>query len=115
MKELTGQNLKENIKTNIIKAINDSKATAQKITITFICDNNYKPKEKISIFGHITYKDVNLRTLTKEQAINLIVDNMHYDHFTFISNKTRKGQIECHGHGEFWATDETSIIYARNK
>lgn len=115
MKELEGQNLKDNIRANLIKAINNSNASAHEITIKFICDKNYQPKEKISIFGGITFRNVDLSILTKEQAIKVIIDNMHYDHFAIISNETKHGQVECHGHGDFWATDETSIIYARIK
>ena len=112
MRNLVGNELKRSIKENLIYALDNRKAAATEIVFKFICSPAYKPKEIITIFGGIAFRDVDFGSITPA-VIDIIVNNFHYDHFALIEKEFKPGKVECHGHGDFWATDKFIFTYYR--
>lgn len=120
MKNLEGQDLKNNIKDNILYSLNNAKNPDIKITFIFngIYENgkSFEYKEHISYFaGFFHFKGVSLNTdiLSKQLIINLIIDNFRYDYYKFIACVKKIGKSQCHGHGEYWGTDTFTFVYTR--
>ena len=118
-KDLEGQELKQSFKENILYALKKSKNAAIKITFVFSGTHQgakFRYKENITCFaGDFTYKNVYLsqRTIDKDIIINIIVDNLSYDCFSFIECKEKIGEVECHGFGDYWGEDKFVFIYER--
>ena len=112
MRNLVGDELKKSIKENLIYALDNRKNAAAKITFKFIVSPQYKPKEIITIFGGIYYKDVYFGAITP-QVIDIILNNFHYEAFALIESEFKPGKVECHGHGDFWGEDKFIFTYYR--
>lgn len=121
MKNLERKELKTSIKDNILYALQYKKNIDLNINFIFkinspVLKDNLEYKEKISYFlGIFHFKGVKLSTevLEKERIIEIILDNLNYDKFAFVSCIKKIGKEQCHGHNEYWGTDDFTFVYVR--
>lgn len=119
MKDLEQEQLKKSFKENILYALKKSKNAAIKITFVFSGihqGEKFRYREHITCFaGDFKYKNVylNQEKVDKDTIINIIIDNFHYDCFSFIDCKEKIGKVECHGMGDYWGEDEFVFAYKR--
>lgn len=115
MKELEGEELKQSFRGNLKDALNSIKNPEASIVFIFKIDIDYEKKETINYhFGDLKYKGVDLGPVSAV-SINIIVNNLYYDHFAFARKEVKIGETECHGFGDFWGTDRIKLIYRRLK
>ena len=120
MKDLYDEELKKDIKEKLELAVKESTSPDTTITFVFDCGNGYKPKEKIKSFaGLLKYKGVSFNVIVDgfienhPDTIDIIVSNFHYNYFSFIETKIKRGKVECHGFGDYWGHDTITFIYRR--
>ena len=104
---------------DILYALKNRKNAALVIVFSFNGTHQgakFKSKEKIECFvNDFYYKNIRLnrQVVDKETAINIIIDNFHYDCFSFIECKQKIGKVECHGFGDYFGKDNFTFIYER--
>ena len=119
MKDLERNELKQNIRENILYALKEAKNAAIKITFVFggtHCGKYFRYREHITCFaGDFKYKNVRFseRTVDTDVVINIILDNFCYDYFSFVNCKEKIGKVECNGMGAYWGEDKFTFIYER--
>ena len=118
-KDLEQEELKGSFKQNILYALKNRKNSALEIVFSFSGTHQgakFNSRETIEYFcGDFTYKNVRIsrQVVNEETAINIIIDNFHYDCFSFIECKQKIGKVECHGFGEYFGEDRFTFIYER--
>ena len=118
MKNLRGDKLKESFKQQLLLALNKIKNPYARINFKFSEEgSNYHFEDIIISYscGDLSFNDIMLGNMKKQYVIDIILNNMHYDCFSFIRSDYHHGNVTCHGFGEYYGEDNVNIIYHRIK
>lgn len=118
MKNLREAELKESFKQQLLDALNKIKNPYAEIIFKFSEEgSNYHFKDEKILYscGDLTYKDVRLGNMENQYVIDIILNNMNYNCFSFIRSDYHHGAVKCQGFGEYYGEDTVTIIYHRFK
>lgn len=118
MSNLIGEDLKKSFRDCFDYVFEHLKGAGCTIRFRFIAKCFDKPVEEfVDYFCGFSYKDVNFSpfVVDKDIAIKIIVNNFYYDHFKLIDSFCSHGNVECHGHGDYWAIDHFIFTYFREE
>ncbi|MCR4661663.1 MAG: hypothetical protein K5765_06680 [Clostridia bacterium] len=114
MKDLGREELKKLFKENILSSLKESEKRNfhdVKIIFKFSDNSEYQFEDEMiyTCYGNIYFHDVDLGSWKNNYAINIIINNLHYDCFSFIRKDFKLGKPER----DHPSVDEYIFIYHR--